>query len=330
MRDNDRLDALESEFKSAGLEVRRDEPMSAHTTYRIGGPADLFVVVYDVGQLVFAVRRSRERGLIPFVLGGGANLLVADAGIRGVVIACRATAHAFHEEEGEVLLWAEAGAMLKELARESVSRGLEGLEWAVDIPGTLGGAVVGNAGAFGGYIGDCLRVVRVLEPDGTVHDLTSRQVEFGYRTSKFKRQPRAQRAVILAATLALRPGDAGELAERAEQYTRRRRERQPTAPSCGSVFKRTAKYPAGFLIEQCGLKGVRRGRAVISPQHANFIVNLGGATARDVRELIELAREQVWEQFGEELEPEVELVGDWQDEATGSLHPCVAKSGWQR
>ncbi len=311
MRDDVRLGALEDELRAAGLEVRRDEPMSAHTTYRIGGPADLFVVADSVERLVLAVRQVKMHGLVPFVLGGGANLLVADAGIRGVVIACRAAGYAFREEGGEVLLQAEAGAALKELARESVARGLEGLEWAVDIPGTLGGAVVGNAGAFGGYIGDCLRTVCVLEPEGTVRELTNRQVGFGYRTSRFKEQPRAERAVILTATLALRQGDAARLAERAAQYTRRRRERQPTDPSCGSVFKRTANYPAGFLIEQCGLKGERRGSAVISPKHANFIVNLGGATARDVRELIELAKERVWEQFGEELEPEVELVGEW-------------------
>jgi UDP-N-acetylmuramate dehydrogenase len=245
------------------------------------------------------------------LLGGGANLLVADAGIRGLVIAYRGARYAFREEAGESLLWAQAGVAIAELARESISRGLEGLEWAVEVPGTLGGAVVGNAGAYGGYICDCLRSVRVLEPDGTVHEMEKAAVEFCYRGSKFKKQARGERTIVLDATLALRPGDAAEIEERAAQYVKRRGERNPREPSCGSVFKKAGNYPAGFLIEQCGLKGERRGEAMISSKHANFIVNLGGARAVDVRTLIELAQARVKAQFGENLELEVELVGQW-------------------
>jgi len=181
----------------------------------------------------------------------------------------------------------------------------------VDVPGTVGGAVVGNAGAYGGYICDSLRALSVLEPDGTLHEMDAGGAEFCYRDSKFKRQPRAERTIILSVTLALRPGDQAEIAARAAQFTQRRKERQPPDPSCGSVFKRTANYPAGFLIEQCGLKGTRRGNAIISPHHANFIVNLGGAKATDVRALLELAQREVKERFGEVIEPEVELVGQW-------------------
>ena len=289
--------------------------MSAHTTYQVGGPADLFVVANGQDQLISAVRLAREHGIMPFVFGGGANLLVADAGIRGLVIAYRGNKHVYREEGGEVFLWAEAGAKIKELARESISRGLEGLEWAVDLPGTIGGAVVGNAGAFGGYICDVLRTVNVLEADGTIHEMTKTEVRFCYRGSRFKNQARAERSIVLSATLALRLGDAAEIAARAAQYTERRWERNPTEPSCGSVFKRVQNYPAGFLIEQCGLKGERRGDAVISPKHANFIVNLGGARAADIRSLIELARERVKEQFGKDMELEVELVGQWRKSA---------------
>jgi UDP-N-acetylmuramate--alanine ligase len=308
---------LATELEREGLIVRRDEPMSAHTTYQIGGPADLFVVVESQEQLLTAVGRARQHHVLPFILGGGANLLVADAGIRGLVIAYRGASHSFRPdaasaaEASEVLLWAEAGAAIKALARESVSRGLEGLEWAVDVPGTLGGAIVGNAGAFGGYICDSLREVTALEADGTVHDICVADIEFCYRGSKFKQQAREERTIVLSATLALRPGDPDEITVRASEYTQRRRERQPPDPSCGSVFKRTERYPAGFLIDQCGLKGVRRGNAQISTEHANFIVNLGGARASDVKALIELAQQEVKARFDQELELEVELVGQW-------------------
>jgi UDP-N-acetylmuramate dehydrogenase len=307
----EKLETLQHEYERAGLVVRRDESMSAHTSYQIGGPADLFVLADSAEEMVAAVRKARQHGFAPFVIGGGANLLVADAGIRGVVVAYRGRRHAFRECGGEVLLWSEAGALLRELARESVEQGLQGLEWAIDVPGTVGGAVVGNAGAFGGYICDCLRTLKTLEPDGTVHELDGTDAGFCYRGSRFKQQTRAERTVILAVTLALRPGDAAEIAGLAAQYTTRRWERHPREPSCGSVFKKSGNYPAGFLIEQCGLKGEQRGNAVISPKHANFVVNLGGAKAADVRALIELARKQVKAQFDQELELEVELVGEW-------------------
>jgi UDP-N-acetylmuramate dehydrogenase len=285
--------------------------MSAHTTYQIGGPADLFAVATTREQLILAARQAREHGIAPFILGGGANLLVADTGIRGLVIAFQAAQHTFQEKDGEILLWAEAGAPLKELARESIARGFAGIEWAVDLPGSIGGAVVGNAGAYGGYICDCIRKATVLEPDGTLHERYPEKMAFCYRNSKFKQQPIGERAIILDVTLALRAADAEQLARMSAEYTRRRWERQPQDPSCGSVFKRTERYPAGFLIEQCGLKATRQGNAMISPKHANFIVNMGGAQARDVKALIDLAKKRVKAQFDEDLELEVELVGEW-------------------
>jgi UDP-N-acetylmuramate dehydrogenase len=309
--EDERLDTLAQQLEEHGLAVTRGEPMSAHTSYQIGGPADLFVVADGRQELIEAVRLARSLRVVPFVLGGGANLLVADAGIRGVVIHYRGAMRRFVEEYGEVLLWTEAGAPLSEVSRESIARGLAGIEWAVDVPGTVGGAVVGNAGAYGGYICDNLISVEALQPDGEIEQLSNPDCGFCYRDSMFKRQPRAERAILLSATFSLRPGNLEEIVSRAAEHTRYRAERHPTAPSCGSVFKRTEKYPAGFLIEQCGLKGVRRGDAIISPQHANYIVNLGGATARDVKALIDLAQGEVKTQFGEELELEVELVGEW-------------------
>jgi UDP-N-acetylmuramate dehydrogenase len=317
----DRLETLATELEREGLTVLRNEPMSAHTTYQIGGPADLLVIAESQEQLLAIARRARQLRVPPFVLGRGANLLVADAGIRGLVVAYLGAKYTFHADvdspdpslwaASEVLLWAEAGAAIKDVARASISRGLEGIEWAVDVPGTVGGAVVGNAGAYGGYICDSLREITVLETDDTVHKMSVADVQFCYRGSRLKQQAREERAIVLDATLALRPGDPKEIAARADQYTQRRRERQPSDPSCGSVFKRTERYPAGFLIEQSGLKGVRRGNAQISIRHANFIVNLGGASASDVKALIELAQKEVKARFGEELELEVELVGQW-------------------
>lgn len=317
----DKLLALATELERDGLDVRRDEPMSAHTTYQIGGPADLFVVIESQEQLEAAIDRARQYKVIPFILGGGANLLVADAGIRGLVIAYRGAGYGFQPDTlsedpllyaaSEVLLWVEAGAEIKNVARESIVRGLEGLEWAVDVPGTVGGAIVGNAGAYGGYICDSLREISVLEADGSVFKLSAADVQFCYRGSRLKQQAREERTIVLSATFALRQGDPQEVAARAAQYTKRRKERQPSDPSCGSVFKRTERYPAGFLIDQCDLKGVRRGNAQISTQHANFIVNLGGALASDVKALIDLAQQEVRLRFGENLELEVELVGQW-------------------
>jgi len=309
--EEERLAALAQRLQGCGLAVARDEPMSVHTTYQIGGPADLFAVAEDTQELIEAVRVARSLGIVPFVLGGGANLLVSDAGIRGAVVHYRAARCRFTEEYGEVLFWTEAGALLQDVSRQSIARGLEGLEWAVDVPGTVGGAVVGNAGAYGGYICDSLISAEVLQPDGKIEQLDNQACGFCYRDSRFKRQPRAERTIVLSATFSLRPGDAEEIALRAGEYTKYRALRHPSEPSCGSVFKRTEKYPAGFLIDQCGLKGTRRGGAIISPLHANYIINLGSATASDVKTLIDLARNEVKRQFGEDLELEVELVGEW-------------------
>jgi len=287
-----------------------NEPMSLHTSFRIGGPADLYAVATSTRELVELVSLARRHDVPYLIIGQGTNILVADKGIRGLVIENRAQGICF---EDDAVLYAESGALLRELALESAQRGLGGLEWAVGIPGSVGGAIVGNAGAYGGYISDVAREVTVLSADGTVRQLTAEEVGFGYRTSKFKGQGTRDKGqeVILSAEFVLRPEPVEVLLERMADYTSRREATQPPEPSGGSVFKRTEQYPAGFLIEQAGLKGVRIGDAQISPKHANFIVNLGRARAAEVKALIDLAQEQVWEQFGLELELEIELIGEW-------------------
>jgi UDP-N-acetylmuramate dehydrogenase len=293
-----------------------DEPLSAHSSYRIGGPADLFVRVESQDELCRVVALARECQVPYFLLGAGTNILVSDKGIRGLVIENRARGSRFEVREEGAILWAEAGVLLKDLAEESVRRGLAGLEWAVGIPGTVGGAVVGNAGAYGGYVSDILTQVAILRTNGGVQELEVEELDFGYRTSRFKaanRERRAAMPVILAAQFKLQPESVRVLRERVAEYAHRREARQPSEPSAGSVFKRTAQYPAGFLIEQAGLKGKRIGDAQISSKHANFIVNLGQARASEVKALMDRARDAVLKQFGIELELEQELVGEWDD-----------------
>lgn len=289
----------------------RHEPLAPHTSYGIGGTADWYVVAETVAELRHWLAWGRQRGLPVMLLGHWSNVLVADAGIRGLVIENQVQGVRYKSQGPEgVSLCVESGTALSDLAYYAVSRGLAGLEWAVGIPGTVGGAVVGNAGAFGGYMSDIVRSLTVLGTDDTMRDLAAEECGFAYRTSAFKEQE-SRGDVILEVELGLRPGDRRELWTQVEEYNAHRDATQPREPSAGSVFKRTARHPAGWLIEQAGLKGTRRGDACISPLHANFIVNRGQATAADIRFLIELAQQRVWEQFGEELELEIELLGDW-------------------
>ena len=306
---------LVSALQGAGYGDRllRDEPMALHTSFGVGGPADLFIRAEHIGELIEWLRLARAHEVPCIVLGGGTNVLVADAGIRGLVILNACEGHTI-DEDGRVV--AESGVSLRELARHTVAQGWEGLEWAVGIPGTIGGAVVGNAGAYGGYMADVVQEAQLLDADGQVRRVRRNDLGFGYRTSALKRVGAGeQRPIVLEAVMQLRPGDVQELAARAEQVTLQRQARTPRGACAGSMFKRTQNYPAGFLIEQAGLKGLQIGGAQISPQHANFFMNCGNASAQDVVRLIEIAQEQVWRDFQERLEPEIELIGAWPEAA---------------
>jgi UDP-N-acetylmuramate dehydrogenase len=314
------LDGLRA---ALGERAREDELLSKHTTFGIGGPADLFVTARLLSELRATIRLAWDHNVAYFVLGSGANILVADTGIRGLVIKNLCAQMVISPgDAGEGWTFeAESGAEIKAAARSTIERGLAGLEWAVDVPGTVGGAVVGNAGAFGGYIADNLRNVLVLSREEGESWWLSQRLGLGYRTSMLKRAEKKVDflPVILAATFELRYEGPASVRERAAEYTRRRTEMQPSGPSAGSIFKRTEQYPAGFLIENAGLKGTRIGGAIVSPQHANFILNTGTATAQDVRDLINLIRQSVQRKFGILLEPEIEFVGDWQSAAEGEL-----------
>ena len=293
-----------------GEDVWLDEQLSSHTSYRIGGPADIFAVAGHTDRLLELLNRVREEEIPHIVLGSGTNVLVADAGFRGMVI--RNASRGIESVNGEMLR-IQAGEMVRDVALQAIELGLGGLEWAIDIPGTVGGSVIGNAGAYGEYMGDVLRRAQLLTLEGEVRWVGSEDLGLGYRTSRLKELKAAGRSceTVLGVEVLLTPTPAFLLRKTAAEYTRRRQARQPSDPSAGSVFKRTIQYPAGFLIEQAGLKGERVGGAQVSVKHANFIVNLGGAQATDVKALVDLCRERVIEMFGIELQMEIELVGEW-------------------
>ena len=296
-------------IKGYGQRLLFDEPMARHTSFAIGGPADLLITVDELSDLIALVGTARATGAPYLVLGGGTNILVADAGVRGLVIVNRC--RGFHIDE-DGLVVAESGMLLHELARWAVRAGWGGIEWAVGIPGTIGGAVVGNAGAYGGTMGERLRWARLLRPSGEETRAGAEELGYGYRTSTLKREAvRGQRSVVLEVALQLCPANTVELEARATHVTEQRRARTPRGCCAGSVFKRTPQYPAGFLIEQAGLKGKRIGGAVVSDKHANFMLNVDRATAADMRALITLVQDEVYSAFGQRLEPEIEFVGDW-------------------
>jgi len=312
---------LDTLAAALGPGVQRDEPLACHTAMRVGGPADLLIVCESVDEVVRAVELARLHGVDCRLLGSGCNVLVADSGVRGLVIVNRAACIEF---EGAVAR-AETGALLAVLARQAVERGLAGLEWAVGLPGTVGGAVVGNAGAFEGNVAGILQSATVLEPGGAVVERPQEWFEFRYRSSRLKgrqgdketrrrgEENHASRithhAVVLAATFNLKAGDPQALAARAEEILEWRRTRHPAGATMGSTFENPSGSHAGYLIEQAGLRGYRIGGAQISELHGNFFVNTGGATAADVWALIEHARAEVRRQFGVELKLEIELLG---------------------
>jgi UDP-N-acetylmuramate dehydrogenase len=311
--------------------VRRDQALARHTALRIGGPADLLAVAESALALRQAVTLACEYG-VPFrVLGAGSNILVSDAGVRGFVVLNRARGVTF-ESTGEdapgaaVTVSAESGASLSTVARQCVSKGLAGLEWAATIPGTVGGAVVGNAGAWGGDVASVLVSASILERGESVVEWHVERFEYNYRSSILKRQaePGLLPAVVLEAKFRLQQGDRGALETQVADMTARRKASQPPGATCGSVFKNPSGDFAGRLIEAAGLKGVCVGSAEISPVHANFVVNHGGASAADVQALIALARQRVLAQAGINLELEIQLIGDWEPAAQGSCPPVRA------
>lgn len=293
------------------VEVRRDEPLARHTTFGIGGPADVYAAASTADELRQMATICHRHETPFFVLGAGSNILVGDGGIRGVVIENRARSVEGPQERqnGSALFRAESGASLASLARDLARRGLAGLEWAGGIPGTVGGAVVYNAGAYDGCLADVLTRVGMADKEGHEYALDVKELGLGYRESGFTRRLFTDQ-VILWAELRLLPASTDDLKKRIEELDRLRQETQPRGRSAGSIFKNVREYPAWWLIDQVGLRGHRVGDAEFSAEHPNFILNVGRARAADVKALMELAQERVWTEFSLRLVPEVAFVGE--------------------
>lgn len=290
--------------------VRQQEPMSAHTTFRIGGPADYFVEAGNESVLKELLLLCRETETPFFILGNGSNLLVSDEGYRGVMISLKGFDEiSFREGEdaqaGKTVMTAGSGVLLSKAAMQAAERGLTGFEFAGGIPGTLGGAVTMNAGAYGGEIKDVILSARVMTQEGEVTELSTEELMLSYRHSIIQEK----NLIVLSADFAFEHGDGEQIKEQMRQLNAKRREKQPLEyGSAGSTFKRPEGYFAGKLIQDAGLKGYRSGDVMVSEKHSGFVVNVGKGTYRDAMRVIEHVQRTVYEQFGVELELEVKRV----------------------
>ena len=281
-----------------------NEPMSRHTTFRVGGPADVLFLPESGGDVARALAAAKALGVEAYVIGNGSNLIVRDGGVRGLVIGLGEGMSAV-SREGNVVA-AQAGATLARVSAFAQGEGLSGLEFASGIPGTLGGGCAMNAGAYGGQLSDCLIDATVLV-NGEEQTWTAQDMAMGYRTSR----PLREGGVVLSARFRLTPDDPQAILARMKELNARRRDKQPlNYPSAGSTFKRPEGHFAGALIEGAGLKGRRVGGAQVSEKHAGFIVNAGGATAADILALIRVVQDAVRAKDGVELETEVRIIGE--------------------
>lgn len=288
-----------------GVEIRLNEPLAKYTSFGVGGPADILAVPEDARALSEVMRIAGEAGLEPLLLGKGTNLIVRDGGVRGVVVLTTKGLNQWQLRGTEAIV--EAGTTLGALCRMCADHGLEGMEFAAGIPGTLGGALIMNAGANGGEIGGITQWVDVVGRDGVLRRYAGSELQFGYRHSALREMGGA----IVRASLQLRQGDPKAVHSALCDRMMTRYAKQPVSmASAGSIFKRPEGDYAGRLLEEAGAKGMKVGGAQVSTKHANFVVNLGGATARDVLELIAAARQLVYENSGVLLEPEVCVVGE--------------------
>lgn len=285
--------------------IKLNEEMKNHTTFKIGGPADIFISAGSAEEIQKVIALCKETGTPCMVMGNGSNMLVSDKGIRGVVLqvgnkmaSCRI--------DGEKV-YAEAGILMSALAKKILAAELTGFEFASGIPGTLGGGIYMNAGAYGGELKDIIEEVTYIDENNEIRTAKNAELDFGYRHSMFE----TGKYVILSCIITLRKGAAEEIKALMSDYMKRRNDKQPVSmPSAGSTFKRPEGYFAGKLIQDAGLMGYCAGGAQVSEKHAGFVVNKGGATAQDVLDLIKHIQKTVKEKFGVDLEPEIRLIGD--------------------
>ena len=286
--------------------VFTDEPMKQHTTFKIGGPADYFLVPESGEEVGEIIKICKQTDIPYFILGNGSNLLVGDGGYRGAVIQIYRNMSAVTTEGTTIT--AQAGALLSSVAAAAKNASLTGFEFAGGIPGTVGGAAVMNAGAYGGEMKDVLVEVTVMDADGNIFTIPAEKLELGYRTSIIKKAG----YIVLEAKIRLKEGDQEAIRERMKELTIQRTTKQPLEfPSAGSTFKRPEGYFAGKLVQDAGLRGFRVGDAMVSEKHCGFVINAGEATAAQVDELMKQVSAKVREQFGVTLEPEVKRLGEF-------------------
>ena len=294
--------------------VFENEMMRNHTTFRIGGPADLLACPETEEGFIAGLKWCKEKNIPFYIIGNGSNLLVGDLGFRGVIFKiCRTLDHVQREviegENPKIIVHAGAGIMLAKLAKDISFMGYKGFEFATGIPGTLGGAVTMNAGAYGGEMKQVLKSVKAVDMEGNIHEFTLEEMALGYRTSRVQ----TDKLIVLSATMEFLKGDADEIIQEVETLSSQRKEKQPLEyPSAGSTFKRPEGYFAGKLIQDAGLKGYRVGDAMVSEKHSGFVINVGLATAKDVRQLMNDVDTIVYDKFQVHLEPEVRLIGEFE------------------
>ncbi len=303
-----------------GTRLQENVPLKRHTAARIGGAADVIIAVASADELINITTFCWEKRIPFIILGSGSNVLISDRGVRQLVILNQSRKVTFNVDVQPASVWAESGVNFGSLARRAAAKGLSGLEWAAGIPGTVGGAVVGNAGAHGGDMSASLLVAKILHliPENGDHrqeilpeEWSVDRFEYGYRSSSIKRHP--GEVVVLSAQLKLIQSTLETVKSKMEEYRMMRKSSQPSGASLGSIFKNPPGDYAGRLIEAAGLKGTRMGKVEISHKHANFFINQDSASAQDYAALIRLAQEKVREKFNVSLELEVELLGDWSD-----------------
>ena len=288
-------------------DIFENEPMYKHTTFKIGGNADIFIKVYTIEDIKLILKIASENNINVFILGNGSNLIVRDKGIRGIVIKIELKNFEIEKRQEDIIVTVGAGNKLSEVAVKLMNEGITGFEFAAGIPGTIGGLIRMNAGAYGREAKDVIFQTKYMDYSGKIYEISNKEHDFKYRNSFFSNKS----LIILETKLKLNYGNKEEIKRKQEEYFTQRKERQPlNFPSAGSVFKRGNNFITAKLIDECGLKGYRIGDAEISDKHAGFIINKGNAKAEDVLKLIEYTKEIIYEKTGNKIETEVEIVGE--------------------
>lgn len=284
-----------------------DEPMAKHTSFKIGGPADVFIKVDNIEELKKILDLSKKNQIPLTIIGNGSNLLVTDKGIRGITAKLNLKDIEIKNENNKQIIKVEAGVPVGLLAQKLLKEEITGFEELSGIPGTIGGAVIMNAGAHGKELKDILKKVTAMDYNGNIHEFTNEECLFSYRNSRFQKE----KYIILQATLELEKGNSTEIKEKMDEYMQFRKEKQPIEyPNAGSTFKRGEDFVTAKLIDEAGLKGYKVGGAQVSEKHAGFIVNVDNATAKDVIELTDYIKEKIEKKFGKKINLEIQIIGE--------------------